>query len=382
MTAKELGGRVPAQVLAATAYALSGAVRVAHWLATYSLDPFFWTLILWLVVRWTRRRDDRLLLAAGVVTAFSLETKFLVPALWAALAVTSLLFGPRELLRRPLLWVGGLIAVLATVPTLVWQATHGWPYTHMQQVVAAEFPGLGGYLWDGLAGAGLLAGLPLLLFGLGWLLRSREYRFLGVTVLGLVVAFAVTSGRSYYLFSLYSVPFAAAAVGLQEIRWPRVLKWSGALVLAASVVNALLSIPVYPKAVAQRLPDVPFTVTAKTYVEADGLLVPLAQQIDQTYLALPPELRAHTAVLTDSYVFAAGVDMFGAAVPRAYSGHRGYYYFGKPPEQDDTVLFFGTQNPALQKAFTSAQPIVPDFATLYTGRTVSWEQLWPRLRTQ
>lgn len=227
MIARELGGRRAAQAIAAAAYAMSGAVRVCHWLATYSIDPFFWTLILWLVVRWTRQyragtANNWLLFLAGVVTAFSLQTKFLVPALWVALVIAALVFGPRRLpLVRPL-WLGGAFAVVTAVPTLLWQAHNGWPYIHMAQVVAAEYPGLGDYLWDGLGGAGLVIGLPLLVLGLAWLLFARElapYRFVAVATIMLTAAFALSSGRSYYLFGLYAVPLAAAAVALQRVRW-------------------------------------------------------------------------------------------------------------------------------------------------------------------
>lgn len=392
LIARDLGGRRPAQVLAALAYAMSGAVRITHWLATYSLDPFFWTLILFLVVRWTTGRqqgkaDDRLLLIAGAVTALSLQTKFLVPALWFALAATSLIFGPRDLLKRPLLWAGALLAVLATVPTLVWEATHGWPYTHMQQVVEAEFPGYGSYFWEGLMAAGLFAGVPLFLIGVGCLVFAPSmapYRFVGASVVVVILAFAVMSGRSYYVFSLYAAPLAAGAVGLQKIRWHWALKWLGGLVMVVSVADTLLSVSIYPKSVAEKLPDVPTVVSAKTFTQADGLLPPLAAEVDQIYQSLPPDVREHTAVLTDSYAFAAGIDMYGRSggISRAYSGHRAYYYFGAPPEEDTNVLFIGTQNPALKGACASSQPIAPDFAGLYLGRTESWEQLWPKLRAQ
>ncbi len=43
------------------------------------MDAFLWTVIVWLVVRWVRIRDDRVLLAAALVTALDLQVKFLIP---------------------------------------------------------------------------------------------------------------------------------------------------------------------------------------------------------------------------------------------------------------------------------------------------------------
>lgn len=75
------------------------------------------TLIIWAAVRWVRVRDDRLLLLAGVVTGLSMNTKFLVPALWVALLVGVAVCGPREMLCRPGLWTGlGIAAVMTCRP--------------------------------------------------------------------------------------------------------------------------------------------------------------------------------------------------------------------------------------------------------------------------
>ena len=69
LLARELGGRTGAQAFAAAAVAMSLVSPVGHWLATYSLDPLWWTLIVYLLVRWVRTRQDRLLLLVGAVTA-------------------------------------------------------------------------------------------------------------------------------------------------------------------------------------------------------------------------------------------------------------------------------------------------------------------------
>jgi 4-amino-4-deoxy-L-arabinose transferase-like glycosyltransferase len=396
LIARDLGGRRPAQVLTATAAALTGTTVLSHYLATYSLDPFCWTLIVFLLVRWTRQRqttgraNDWLLLAAGGVTAVSLETKFLVPALWAAVLVCALVFGPRDLVRRPALWVGLLVAAATTVPTLLWQSHHGWPYTRMQQVVTAEFPGTGTFLLQALLGPGLLIGVPLVLFGLGRLAvaaDARPYRYLGAAIVLLVIAFLVSAGRSYYVYGLYALPLASGAVGLQRVRWPLALRWVGGVLVVASVLGWLVVLPVYPRSWAERMPSsvgLLLPTTARGFADGDVLLAELTQVMATTWQALPPAQRAHTAVMTDSYAFAAAVDLLGPAkgLPRAYSGHRGYYFFGQPPASATDVLFFGTPSAAMAHDFARNTALAPDFATLYTGRRAPWPTLWPGLRSQ
>lgn len=399
LLARELGGRGWAQLFAAAAVAMSLVSSVGHWLATYSLDPLWWTVILYCLVRWTRTRDDRLLLLAGAVTGLSLLTKFLVPALWIAVALGALACGPRRLLSRPALWGGAAIAVAAVLPTLWWQAGHDWAYTRMAAVVRAEWPGGAGFALVGLFGAGLLIGVPLLLAGVISLLRSQRYRFLGVALVLVVAAIVLSHGRAYYLASVYALPMAAGAVAVERWAAARIGGRTGrrratavvaSLVLAASAVSWVWSTPVWPRAVADDLPAAPFRAPASMVIDGDTMLTNLGDTVIDAYRSLPPGDRDGLAIVAESYPFAAAVDFFGrdAGLPRAYSGHRAYYYFGMPADDTRSVLWIGEPTPVLDGAFAHrrAVPTARDtdgpIAYLYTGRTQSWPALWERLRAQ
>ena len=101
-------------------------------------------LLVWLLIRWQRVRDDRLLLALGVVIGIAAMTKFQVMLLCLVLLVAVAIWGPRELLRRPLFWAGAALAALNAAPTLIWQHLHGWPQFRMTPVVAGEAEALYG----------------------------------------------------------------------------------------------------------------------------------------------------------------------------------------------------------------------------------------------
>ncbi|MDT7799281.1 MAG: hypothetical protein QOI78_2714 [Actinomycetota bacterium] len=384
LIAREFGGGRGAQAMAAACYATSGIVIVSHWIGTYVLDPFLWTVVAWLLVRWTRTRRDGLLVWAGVVTAVSLETKFLIPALWAAVLLAALVFGPRELLRRPKLWLGAAIAVVVTVPTLVWQATHGWPYTHMSEVVAAEFPGYGPWVRDGLLGAGIGVGVVALLYGVWRLLRSAElrpYRYLGVALILVALAVVATQGRSYYLMGCYAVPFAAAATELTRRNlagWWKAVAWP-AFVLSAVVT--LVALPVWPASA--RTSFGPFSL-GSAFAQGELPQQDLAKVIGQTYAALPPAVRARTAVYSEIYPFAAVTEFYGApyGIHTVYSGHRAYWYFGPPPESADAVLFAGFDPGLLRPYFAHETQVVDGLLWEYDGRNAPWSQIWPALKRQ
>ncbi|HEX5144456.1 MAG TPA: glycosyltransferase family 39 protein [Mycobacterium sp.] len=396
LIARELGGRGRAQALTAGTYATATVADLeggGHLLSTATVDVFLWGLTTWLLVRWVRVRDDRLLLWLGVVTAIALQNKWLIVALWVLIAISVLAVGPRELLRRPLLWLGGVLVVLTTLPALLWQVHHGWPQLGMTQVIAKEnnlFGGRWAFLPLMLTTAGVGVGTALFCYGLWQLLRSpelRSYRFLGWTFVGLVVVFLVTDGRFYYPTGLVALLLAAGSVELQRrepARWWRwMLSWP---VYVLSAVIALTALPLLP---------VSWPTSARLVSLASLGWPELTDTVASAYRVLPPATRRTTAVVADGYWDASALDRYGPArgLPHAFSPHRGYWYFGEPADNVDTVLFVGSDATYLHRYFTEVRQVatvtspvtkiewgVASQVWLCSGKRAPWSELWPQLR--
>jgi hypothetical protein len=392
LIARELGGRAKAQTLAAATFAVAGQfLGTGHYLATSTVDPFLWTVVLWLLVRWIRTRSDSLLVWIGVVTAAALYTKFLIGGFWLVAGIALLTCGPRELLRRPKLWLGAGIAIVALIPTLIWQATHGWPQLGMGAAISQEV----GTTWGGraffvpsaLLAAGIPVGAVLLCYGLWRLLRTPEYRFLGWTALGLTAVLIAADGRPYYIAGMYCVCWAMAAVEVergQASRWWRWIATWPVYVLSAVLIlpNAL---PVWPQSWLADHPSVPHPVFAFGEVGwPEGV-----RSIEQTFATLPD--RQHTVVVTESYWEASAVDYYGrAVVGEPASPNRGYATLVTPPESARDVLYVGEDPRPLLGHFAGLRPVgkietgLPGVfegtpLCLATGRAEPWTSLWPKL---
>jgi hypothetical protein len=391
LIARELGGQRRAQVLAAAVFAM-GMLAGGHVLTTAAIDSVIWTAATWLLVRWIRTRHDGLLLGLGGLTAAALQNKWLIAGFWLVLGLSAVVVGPWDLLRRPALWLAAAIALIAALPTLFWQSQHGWPQLAMTKVIAHDdlFGGRLTFLPLVLISSGIVLGMVLACYGLWRLLCSpqlRPYRLLGWTVLGLVALFFITNGRSYYVAGLYALCWAAGAVELQRRQlvgwWRWILSWP---VYALSAIIALTSLPVLP---------VSWPSMAKPVSLASLGWPEEVDTVADAYQALPPDRRHTTVVIANWYWDAAAIDRFGPArgLPRAYSAHRGYWYFGSPPDDTDTVLFVGSNPSYLHQFFTEVSestiitsgPAMNLFAHrvpvwLCSGRHEPWSQLWPRLR--
>jgi 4-amino-4-deoxy-L-arabinose transferase-like glycosyltransferase len=377
LIARELGCDRCAQVLTAFAQATAlWATLAGHWLTPYSLEPAQWLLLIWMLIRWVRMRDDRLLLAVGAVAGIAALTKFQVLVLCLVLLVAVAVVGPRDLLRRPMLWVGALIAAGIASPTVIWQQMHGWPQARMAPVVAGEaqalYGGRAGIAVELILFAGVL-GVALCCYGLWRLLHGeelREYRFVAVAFVALYVLFVATAGRPYYLAGMYAPLAAAGALGLQRRReagrsrrWPA---WT-AVAVSTAVALAMLALSV--------------SLTRSDVGEQ------IARRTADAYHALPSGQQDRTAVVGESYIVAAYLDGYSDRyhLPEAYSLSRSYGYFAPPPPELDTMLYVGRDPGALRPYFDTSREVadISDDMRAYvlTGPRQSWETVWSRERT-
>jgi hypothetical protein len=113
------------------------------------------------------------------------------------------------------------------------------------------------------------------------------------------------------------------------------------------------------------------------------------------FAGLPPPERASAVIFTGNYGEAGAVDRYGPALglPRAYSGHNGYGYWGPPPQTGGPAIVVGYSAAELGRYWASVQPA----ATITNGHGVDndeegnvvyvcrgqrrpWASLWPDLK--
>src|SRR4051812_21011277 len=241
------------QVFAAGCMAVSSVLLfVGHLLSTTTLDLLAWTALSWLLVR-ALRDGGPVWLPAGAVAGIALENKVQPAFLVAAVALGLLAVGPREALRSPWPWLGGLIALAVWAPNLAWQAANGWPQLALAEAIAAGSSGTS-EPWYLFLPFQLVLVSPLLVpvWGAGWVRLARApelrpWRAFAVAYVVLAGVFLLTGGKPYYLAGLYPVLLAAGAepvLGWVRRGAGRLRAWLVAAALVLSLaVDALLMLP-------------------------------------------------------------------------------------------------------------------------------------------
>lgn len=390
LVARELGGGRGAQLLTALTVGTGGVIlAVGHLLSTSTLDVLAWVLVLLLVLRPLGRDAPRWWLAAGVVAGIGLENKFLVGFLLAGLAV-GVVLSPvsRHHLRSRWLWAGVAAAVLLALPTLAWQATHGWPQLEVSADINTEYRSLGQRIYfvaEQLIMFSPLAGV-LWVFGLVQLFRRPSLawaRPVATAYVVLLVVFAVTGGKGYYLAGIIPVLVAAGCVVLEE-RWsPRGLLRAGVALFVVAAVAWPLALPLLP---ARTFAGSIYSVPGQDQLETIGW-PGVVDQVRGVLREVPTDERASALVVTRNYGEAGALSWYRVGAP-VFSGHNGWAAWGPPPEGTGPVVVVGYDE--VDRWFTGCRSV----ATLDTGvdneedgKPVwlctaprgSWAAIWPKV---
>ncbi|WP_286135185.1 glycosyltransferase family 39 protein [Mycobacterium sp. UM_Kg1] len=392
LLAAEFGGRRVAQVLAAAAVASSPLfMGAAMFFGTTVVDQLVWLAVLLLVTRALRIGTVPAWLPAGVVAGLGLEAKHTVALLLIGIGVGLLIFR-RDALRTAGPWLAGVVAVVFAAPNLIWNARQGWPSLHFAHAMSVRMGGP----------AGSLAQLPLLLLlyagpllvllwvmGARWLAapESRQYRWILVVPVVVLLLCVVSGGRCYYAGPVLAALFAAGAIRI-ESQDPQRLPRGWAVALAAQFVGAAaFCLPVLPPVQATALRQVN-PIPMETYGWPE-----FVEQV----AAAAAELPEDAPIFTSNYGEASALRILGPAAGihrRVVSGDSSYAAWGPPAGDAATLLCVG-RLPVPRLTQYWAHVTYLDSIRFPTGvrngessakiylceqPRGSWAAMWPRMR--
>jgi 4-amino-4-deoxy-L-arabinose transferase-like glycosyltransferase len=319
LIARELGGGRRAQVIAAVLVAFSPRLLGANGLfQPVAFDLAATMLVLWLALRLALGRGSWL--ALGIAVGVSLETKYTL-----AVVLVLLLAGFAAWRRDALASRGFAFAILVAgalmVPNLLWEAGHGWTSVHffLHPPPSASAETRLQYINNLLADLNFDV-VVVAAVGAMMLVRDRRLRPLGLTVVGVPLAYFLLGGKAYYAGPVVLFALAAGAVPLAQ--WAT-RGWRLAAVgfLAIGwVVTLYFSLPT-------TLPVLPLhTAIQQGVVEARS-----DYQDELGWPALAAQVgriagRANV-VLTSNYGEASALELFGRGLPPIASTDVSFRYW-------------------------------------------------------
>ncbi len=243
----ELGGRIFAQFIAGLCVMTGAYMRVHFLYQPNILDVFFWTAAVYFIIRYINDRQPRNLYWFFISLALGFWGKYSVIFIAAALLLSLLLSKHRVVYKQKTFYIAAAVAILIITPNVWWQYQHNWPlFHHMKELQETQlkFMNPAGFLTDQFMM--LLATTFVWVPGLVWLLRQKQWRFLGFAYLLVIALLILGRGKSYYSLGIYPMLFAAGALAWEKWterrHWQRYVHTAFIVVLTYMIMPMLLPI--------------------------------------------------------------------------------------------------------------------------------------------
>jgi len=414
LVARELGGRRFAQGLAALSLLVApGVLATSHWLSMNAFEPLFWTGCAYVVTRIIKTENPKLWMWFGLLAGVGLQNKHSMFMFGFSIVAGLALTSERRFLRTRWFGVAGLLAFLIFLPNLLWNIRYDFPFLELQANIRASgrnvpLPPLA-FIREVFISL-LPLNAPIWLAGLWFFFfraEGKRFRALGWAWLITAAAIMWLNPRVYYLFPAF--PALLAAGGVMCESWLRRPSWRWvkpayvALLVLLGAAFAPVAIPVLPVETFIRYSAALGIQQPRVETHRLGPLPQLfadqfgweemAATVAGVYHALPPEVRARTAIFGQNFGQAGAVDLFGPkyGLPKAISGHQSYYLWGPRGYAGESMIVMDDRREVLEKLFAEvkfAARVGHPYAMPYEHFDVFYcrglkqplKELWPRLK--
>ena len=365
LMAREIGGRRPAQLVAAWAAAIAGPAVSSGYLFQYvSFDYLCWVLAAWVTIRLLKSGDQRWWLALGSVIGFGMMTKFTMAFLVAGIVCGIVLDRPRSLLSK-WLWCGAAFAFLIFLPNLIWQLRHNFITLDFLRFIHARDVRLGradGFLLAQFWAVTNPVTVPIWIAGLYFLFfkpGGKRYRMLGWMYLIPLLILLFARGRPYYLAPAYPMLLAVGVVwgeqwleGLSPATAVTIRRAARRSMVVSGLATAVLVLPLAPPGSRWwKIAD----ATNQNFNEEFGW-----REMTDAVIRVRDSLQADDApvgVLAGDAGEAAAINLYGRGhgLPEVISGSNSHWLrgYGNPPPR--TVIAAGFLRADLETVFASCE---------------------------
>lgn len=356
---EDLGGRLPAKILAAALLIFSVLARLNVLFQPNSFDILAWTIIFYSLINYLRTQQVKWLMLLSVITALGLYNKYTVVFLIAGLFAGLLLTEERKIFTRRDLYIAIAFCLVIFLPNIIWQIKNHFPLIHhlkalneSQLVNVNRIDFLLDQVKYGLVGILTLAAFWALVFYKPF----KPYRFIAWTFVAVIFLFTLARAKSYYTIGLYPVLFAFGRVYLEAL----FRKWNLVLIAVLVVMNVIVFFGIVKYLMPFQDPSE--IISKREDYERLGLLrwedgenhqLPqdfadmvgwreMAQKALTAYKLIPANELGNTMIYCDNYGQTGALNYYNRAkMPKAYSFTTDYIHWLPEFDTIKNIVFVG-----------------------------------------
>ncbi len=214
---QSLGGKSFALILLFFSFLFGAYLRMFFLFQPNAPEIFFWTMIAFGFIRFTQTKKNKWLYVFGVSVGLGMLSKYSVAFYTVSILLGLLFTKHRTIFTNKHFWYASLIGFIIFLPNLIWQWQNHFPViVHMNELQQTQLQYINpsGFLTDQ-----LLLFFPcffIWLVGLFNTLSSKQYRFIGLAYVFVIILLLIGHGKSYYSAGVYPPLFAFGATALEK----------------------------------------------------------------------------------------------------------------------------------------------------------------------
>lgn len=216
-----LGGRSFALMMLFLSFILGAQLRMQFLFQPNFLEIFFWTTIVYSVIRFIQTKQVKWLYIFAVCCGLGMESKYSVIFYIISIVLGLSLTSQRSILLNKHLYIASFIGLIIFLPNFLWQYNQHFPVVfHMKKLQRTQLQYIspGSFLIDQ-----FIMNFPIVfvwltgLFAVFFVKSLRDFRFVGWAYLIVIGLFLMLHGKNYYAMGAYPILFAFGSYQLEMI---------------------------------------------------------------------------------------------------------------------------------------------------------------------
>ncbi|MFP2995107.1 glycosyltransferase family 39 protein [Spongiivirga sp. MCCC 1A20706] len=366
LMAKELKGSWPAILLSGLCILAFLPFYRNHTLfQPVAFDQLFWTLGFYFLIKYMNSKHTKFLLLLGVTLGLGVLNKYTM-LVWAFGVLVSLFFYEKgRLFKNKWLYISGLIALLIFLPNIIWQLQHDIPLLrHLAALNDNQLDEIGyaPFILDQLE---MIPTFIMFCCGFIGLLFSKylkAYKSVGIAAIVIFLTMWILKAKTYYVFALYPVVFAAGAVFVSNLFKKRPVF---TYLTAASVfipmaffipdLTPILPIEKYVAYAGIEEKDGRFELTGD-YADMFGWEEQV-RLVDSVYNSLSPTEQKNCVLWAENYGEAGALKILGKKynLPNPISRHGSFWTWGYGNKDAEVWISLGNETPSVAYVFEEVE---------------------------
>jgi hypothetical protein len=353
----ELEGGRYSLILAMLCYIISPAYfRSQNMLHVTSFEPFFWLIILFLLIKLIKTKENIFWIPIGIFIGFGFLNKPTIILIFGFIIIFFIINKNYYLLFNKWFYLSIIIFLIIISPFIFWQFLNSFPMIEFIQNLQKN--SLINISYFEFITGQILYIHPFNFFisiiGLYYFLfykKGKIYNIFGYLFIFLLVFFLIFKAKVYYIAPFYCILFSSGSIYIEIIINKYNLKYIKKIILITSLLSGIIIIPL----IIPLLPnDILEKYTKSKIYDLYGTLNWEEYVIDvaKYYNNLETENKKNCLILAYDYGIASAINYFKENnIPEAVSGNMNYYLWGVGKKQGTNILAVGFDKSKLSMIF-------------------------------